>query len=234
MGKIDGGDTVSVIMTVHNGEKYLEQSIDSILSQTRKVDEIIIVNDGSTDGTSEILAQFNDKILVLNQEKSGIAIGWNKGVQAAIGKYISFLDSDDYWPVNKIERQLEILSSKSEITISFGYVKQFYSPELTDEMRALKKCPENPEPGFSSGTMLINRDTFMSVGLFNPKWKKGIFSDWFLRATDLELSTHMDKNVFLYRRIHTKNHGILKRDKYNDYVHMLKESLDRRRSKNKL
>ena len=230
MRKIDDGETVSVIMTVHNGEKYLHESINSILSQTRKVDEIIIVNDGSTDGTSDVLAQFNDKILVLNQEKSGIARGWNRGVQSATGFYISFLDSDDYWPTNKIERQLGIMSSNSEISISFGYVKQFYSPELSAEERIVKRCPEKPEPGFSSGTMLIRKKDFMSVGLFNPKWSKGIFSDWFLRAKDLDLSMHMDKTTFLYRRIHLNNHGILKREKYNDYVRMLKESLDRRRS----
>lgn len=230
---MDTGDAVSVIMTVHNGEKYLEESVNSILSQTRKVDEIIIVNDGSTDGTSEILAQFDNKILVLNQMKSGIAIGWNRGVQEANGTYISFLDSDDYWPSNKIDRQIKTLRSKTEITISFGHVKQFYSPELLEEERALKRCPEKPEPGFSSGTMLIRKQDFMSVGLFNPKWTKGIFSDWFLRAKDLDQTMHMDESIFLYRRIHLENHGILKREKYNDYVRMLKESLDRRRSENK-
>ena len=230
MKKYDLNNRVSVIMTVHNGAKYTEESINSILSQTHKVDEVIIVNDGSTDGTSDILAQFNDKILVLNQEKSGIARGWNRGVQSATGFYISFLDSDDYWPADKIDRQMKTLRSKTEKTISFGHVKQFYSPELSAEERTLKRCPEKPEPGFSSGTMLIRKKDFMNVGLFNPKWSKGIFSDWFLRAKDLGMPMHMDESVFLYRRIHLDNHGILKREKYNDYVRMLKESLDRRRS----
>lgn len=229
---MNSGNTVSVIMTVQNGERYLEESINSILSQTHKAYEIIIVNDGSTDGTSKILEQFRDEILILNQEKSGIAAGWNSGIQKSTGKYISFLDSDDYWPTNKIERQLEIVSSNSEITMSFGYVKQFYSPELSEEERALKRCPEKPAPGFSSGTMLISKQDFMSVGMFNPKWSKGIFSDWFLRAKDLGMTMHMNKTTFLYRRIHLNNHGILKREKYNDYVRMLKESLDRRRSEN--
>jgi len=230
MKKNDLNNRVSVIMTVHNGAKYIEESINSILSQTHKVDEVIIVNDGSTDGTSDILAQFENDILVLHQNKSGIAVSWNKGVKQSTGNFISFLDADDYWPSFKIERQMKTLLLKTSSTVSFGYVKQFYSPELSKEERALKRCPDKPEPGFSSGTMLIRKKDFMNVGLFNPKWSKGIFSDWFLRAKDLGMPMHMDESVFLYRRIHLDNHGILKREKYNDYVRMLKESLDRRRS----
>jgi glycosyltransferase involved in cell wall biosynthesis len=232
MNKQDGNNRVSVIMTVHNGAKYIEESINSILSQTYKVDEIIVINDGSTDTTASVLEKFEDEILVLHQNKSGIAAGWNKGVMQSTGNFISFLDSDDYWPSYKIERQMNTLSQKPASKVSFGYVKQFYSPELSKEERALKRCPDKPEPGFSSGCMLIDKQDFMNIGLFNPKWKKGIFSDWFMRAKDLGLPMHMDESIFLYRRIHLENHGILKREKYNDYVRMLRESLDRRRSEN--
>lgn len=233
MNKNDINNRVSVIMTVHNGAKYIEESINSILSQTRKVDEIIVINDGSTDATANILATFENKLLVIHQNKSGIAVSWNKGVKQSTGNFISFLDADDYWPAYKIERQMKTLRLKPASMVSFGYVKQFYSPELSKEERALKRCPDKPEPGYSSGCMLINKQDFMNVGLFNTKWEKGIFSDWFLRAKDLGMSMHMDELVFLYRRIHLENHGILKREKYNDYVRMLKESLDRRRSENK-
>lgn len=230
MKEKDINNRVSVIMTVHNGEKYIEESINSILSQTLKVYEIIVINDGSTDATTNILAKFKNEVLVLHQSKSGIAVSWNKGVGESTGNFISFLDADDYWPAYKIERQMKTLQISSASTISFGYVKQFYSPELSKEERALKRCPDRPEPGFSSGCMLINKEDFMNVGLFKPKWEKGIFSDWFLRAKDMGMPMHMDESIFLYRRIHLDNHGILKREKYNDYVRMLKESLGRRRS----
>lgn len=79
--------------------------------------------------------------------------------------------------------------------------------------------------------MMIRKDRFLDVGYFNPEWRKGIFSDWYLRATEAGLSIHMDTSVMLHRRIHDSNHGVTQRDKYVDYVRMLKASLDRKRNK---
>jgi glycosyltransferase involved in cell wall biosynthesis len=221
---------VSVIISVFNGEKYLAETIESVLNQHYPHIEIIIVNDGSTDGSGEVAQRFVPPVRYHCQSNSGIAAAWNKGIEIACGNFISFLDADDYWSNNKIQSQIDIISEDPTIDIVFGHVKQFHSPDLSDEEKWKIRCPDEHMPGVSAGTMLIKRETFYRVGLFNTKWRKGIFNDWYLRATETGLSTHMLPDVLMMRRLHRANHGTVNRDKSVDYVRALKASLDRRRS----
>ena len=119
----------------------------------------------------------------------------------------------------------------STLDIVFGHVKQFYSPELNAEEKQKICCPDELMPGVSAGTMLVKRNSFFRVGLFNTKWRKGVFNDWYLRANELGLKTLMLHDLLMFRRLHRSNHGIINRDKSVDYVRMLKASLDRRRTK---
>ena len=215
---------VSVIITVYNGERYIRETIQSILDQKYSNLEIILIDDGSTDNTADIIDQLPAKINYEFQENKGIAEGWNKGIHKSTGTYISFLDADDLWSKSKTHKQVRLLETKPDMDIMFGHAKEFYSEDVHRVSADLK-----PIPGYSAGTMMIKKERFLNVGLFNTKWIKGIFADWYLRATEAGLTVYMDEEIFLYRRIHDKNHGILKRDKYVDYLKMLKESLDRKR-----
>lgn len=100
---------VSVIIPVYNVEKYLEECLDSVCNQTLEDLEIICINDGSTDGSPEILNQYeDDRILVINQENKGSAAARNRGLDIACGKYIAFLDADDIYIDNEaLERMLD-------------------------------------------------------------------------------------------------------------------------------
>lgn len=215
---------VSVIITVFNGEKYISETLQSIIDQKYSNLEIIVVDDGSTDNTASKIKQFPADISYHYQANSGIATGWNKGVLKAKGKYISFIDADDVWMKDKLISQVQFLENHPDVDIVFGYAQEFYESEKHQKKK-------DPIPGISAGTMMIRKDRFLDVGYFNPEWRKGIFSDWYLRAMELELSIHMEKSVVLQRRIHDSNHGIVQRDKYVDYVRMLKKSLDRKRNK---
>lgn len=92
--------TISVIVPVYNVEKYLAKCLDSLVNQTHKEFEIILVNDGSTDSSQSIIesyqAQYPQRIILINQENAGQSAARNRGIQEAKGKYIYFLDSDDY------------------------------------------------------------------------------------------------------------------------------------------
>lgn len=220
---------VSVIMPVHNGEKYIREALESIFNQTYTNIEVTVIDDGSTDRTKEIIEMTGKNIRYFFHEKSGIAISMNKGVSESKGEFISFLDSDDIWDKNKTEMQISFMLQNPEIVACFGHVKQFFSPELTAEETKTLYCPPDPVAGFSSGTMLIRKEDFLQVGSFDTQWQKGIFSDWFLRAKEMEIPMHLMDDVLLNRRIHLHNHGITRRDSYSDYVKMLKASLDRRR-----
>jgi glycosyltransferase involved in cell wall biosynthesis len=220
---------VSVIMPVHNGEKYIREALESIFNQTYPNIEVIVIDDGSTDRTKEAIELTGKNVRYFFHEKSGIAISMNRGVSESKGEFISFLDSDDIWEKNKTEMQISFMQQNPEIFACFGHVKQFFSPELTAEETKHLYCPPDPMPGFSSGTMLIRQEDFLQVGFFDTQWQKGIFSDWFLRANEMETPMHLMDDILLYRRIHLHNHGITRRDSYSDYVKMLKASLDRRR-----
>ncbi len=222
--------SISTIMTVHNGEKYIREAIRSILDQNYTNLDVWVVDDGSTDRTKEIADGFGEPVNYIYQENSGIAAGWNNGITSSGGEYLAFLDADDTWEPEKINRQISVLQDNRQIKAAFGYMREFYSPDINEDARRKYKCNKEAIPGYSAGTILISRKDFMETGLFNTKWKKGIFSDWFLRAKEMDMKMYMDQQVMLNRRIHGSNHGIKKRDSYVDYVRMLKASLDRRRS----
>ncbi len=220
---------VSVIISVYNGEMHLAETIENVINQNYPNIEIIIVDDGSTDASGEVTQQFIPPVHYHYQPNRGIAVAWNQGVKLTKGDFIAFNDADDLWTKNKIQNQMDVFSEDSTLDIVFGHVKQFHSPELSDEEKQKIWCSDELMPGVSAGTMLIRRDSFFRTGLFNSKWRRGIFVDWYLRATELGLRTHMLPDLLMWRRLHRANHGIVNRDKSVDYVRMLKASLDRRR-----
>lgn len=222
---IHSSPKVSVIITVYNGEKYIEETLQSIVEQAYPNLEIVVVNDGSTDNTANILKEFPAEINYHYQKKSGIATGWNRGVKEASGRFISFIDADDTWTKGKLNSQVEFLNENPDVDIAFGYAQEF---SISDNLEIKRN---NPIAGVGAGTMMIQKKRFLDIGFFNPEWRKGIFCDWYLRATEAGLKIHMDSTVMLNRRIHDSNHGVVQRDKYVDYVRMLKASLERKRNK---
>lgn len=97
---------VSVIIPTYNYARFLREAIDSALAQTRPALEVIVVDDGSTDGTRELLAEYGERIRVLSQQNQGVAAARNAGIGAANGDYLAFLDSDDAWYPRKLEQQM--------------------------------------------------------------------------------------------------------------------------------
>lgn len=101
---------VSIVIPVYNGEKYVKEAIDSALNQTYKNIEIIVVNDGSTDKSEEIILSYGEKLRYFKKENGGVATALNLAIKEAKGEYISWLSHDDVYFPNKIERQIEELS----------------------------------------------------------------------------------------------------------------------------
>lgn len=220
---------ISVIVTVYNGEKYIAEALKSIFNQDYPNLEVIVIDDGSTDATKERVQQFSDRMSYFYQKNAGIAAAKNLGIEKSHGDFFAFLDCDDLWVPEKTTLQLRQLTENQAYDMVFGHVSQFYSPEMSEDFKNRYHCPAGNAPGVTSCAMLISRKNFYRVGLFDTKWRKGIFNDWFLRATDIGLTWKVFPEVVQKRRIHEKNHGIVNRDKSVDYVRMLKASLDRKR-----
>jgi glycosyltransferase involved in cell wall biosynthesis len=109
---------LSVLMSVYNGEKYLQDAVDSILKQTFNDFEFIIINDGSTDRTREIIEGYNDdRIVLINQENTGLTKSLNKGLSLARGEYIARMDADDLSKPERLEKQLMFLRDNPEVVL---------------------------------------------------------------------------------------------------------------------
>jgi len=221
-------DLVSVIIPVHNGKQYLAEAIESVLGQAYHPIEVIVIDDGSTDGTGQVVKQF-DSVRYHFQSNRGAGDARNRGVNLSQGNFLAFLDADDLWTKDKLTRQMGAFQGDAELDMVFGYVKQFYSRELGDDIKRRLKIPVETLPGLHVGTMLIKRGAFLRVGSFVTNWEIGEFIDWYARAREKDLKTLMLPDVVMRRRIHKTNQGITRAPDRKAYVHVLKAALDRRR-----
>src|SRR5688572_976564 len=110
---------VSVIMPVHNRAAWVARAMTSALEQTYSPLEVIVVDDGSTDGTRRELDRFGDRLTVVSQPQAGAYAARNRGLRAARGEFIAFLDSDDRWLPHRLARQMPLMD-RSEVALVFG------------------------------------------------------------------------------------------------------------------
>ncbi|MEI6127521.1 MAG: glycosyltransferase family 2 protein, partial [Pseudomonadota bacterium] len=105
---------VSIVIPTYNREKIITKALDSVFGQTCQDFEVVILDDGSTDCTRDVVAKYGEKVKYFYQKNKGIAGGRNGGMKKTIGKHIAFLDSDDFWKPEKLERQLSLFSEHPE------------------------------------------------------------------------------------------------------------------------
>ncbi|MEN9326568.1 MAG: hypothetical protein RI943_989 [Bacteroidota bacterium] len=220
---------VSVIIPFYNGAKFLKDSILSVINQ--KIDnlEIILVDDGSTDSSLEVINEINDsRIRIIQQANSGAAEARNNGVRNAYGKFIAFLDADDVWVEDKLSSQFFAFANNTDVNMVFGQVKEFYDISIQSSQRNL--VPEKTFVGYSPIALLISKSDFLKVGEFQSKWKVAEFIDWYDRAKQLGYKEVVLPTIVAKRRIHEGNLDRLDRPDSKQYVAVLKEALDRRRN----
>ncbi len=198
-------ERISAIVSVFNGERYLQEALESVLSQTRPADEIIVVDDGSTDGSADIARAF-DRVIVLSQANAGQAAALAAGVARASGTLFAFQDADDLWALDKLERQLAVLADPS-VEAVFGMSEQFVSPELEPELHTRFAPPEKILAGEISQAMLVRRSAFERVGGYDPTLRGAGFTDWLARAKRAGLRSVTLPEIVLRRRLHLTNYG---------------------------
>ena len=221
--------TVSVIMPAFNAENYISEAIQSVLYQTCSATELIVIDDGSTDKTREIIQKF-EGIRYVHQHNAGVAAALNQGILLATSNHIAFISADDVWQPDKLKLQKEQLIKNPDALI-FGHMMNFISDDLTHDEALKIACPTDPMPAYSAGTLLTRLETFNKVGLFNQDFKVGEFVDWYGRAKDLEIEVVMLDAVVSRRRLHKTNHSKNSLKDLKSYAPVLKAILDRRRAK---
>jgi len=211
---------VTVVIPAYNAERHIVEALEGVLAQTYRPVEIVVVDDGSTDATAETVRRFGPRVRFTTQINAGAGAARNRGVAMATGRYIAFLDADDSWPPEKLARQVEILEKNPGCDLVFGQVQQF-----VDGGEDLG----GPEPGILPGTLLARSEAFQRVGPLAEDLKLGEFIDWYARAREAGLSSQIESDVWLRRRIHEDNLGVRERASRGDYLRVLKAAMDRRR-----
>lgn len=220
---------VSVMIGVYNAEPYLAEAIDSVFAQAYRPLELIVVDDGSDDGSGDVARGYGNALTYIRQERQGNGAARNSAVGAARGDFFAFLDADDRFTPDKLELQMAALEADPELDVVFGHVAEFISPELDDDVKARLRRPTPKAPWAAPNLMLIRRASFLRAGLFSTELRVGVTVDWYARAMEQGLQKVVLPDIVLERRIHSANNGIRERDSRSQYVQVLKASMDRRR-----
>ncbi len=221
---------ISAIIPVFNCERYLAEAIDSVLSQSYAAGEVIVIDDGSTDNSAAAAKRFGPAVKYFYQENAGLGAARNRGVSAASGEYLAFLDSDDLWEKEKLLLQISAFEKDPELDCVFGRVRQFHCPTLNEAEKRRWAYSAEFLDGYIAGTMMIKKGSFLKYGAFSDALILGEFLDWYFRAKDGGLQERMIPEVVMNRRLHGKNMVIRERDSRSDYLKVIKAALDRRRS----
>jgi glycosyltransferase involved in cell wall biosynthesis len=183
---------ISVIIPAFNVAPFIRQAVASALAQTRNDIEVIVVDDGSTDGTGEVLRQFSDpRLRVIRQENRGSAAARNTGLQVASGELVAFLDGDDFWAPENLAHQSAFLENHAEVDMTFGRSRVVdengtdmgYSQFQSSGVIPFSRLLQANEAGNGSCT-LLRRKSIDQAGAFDSSLEECIDLDLFLRVAN--------------------------------------------------
>jgi len=192
---------VSCIVPVFNGERYLAEALDSVLAQTYRPLEIIVSDDGSTDGTRDVAAAHGGRLVYLYGSNGGPATARNRGLRAARGTFAAFLDADDLWGPEKVEVQMARFEARPALSLCCTYVQNSADPTAARAGSAdlavsqvIRSC--------TIISLLARRDVFDTVGGFDPGLAVGEDTEWFLRAAQSGAVREVVPRILAYHRWH--------------------------------
>ncbi len=204
---------VSAIITAYNSEDFVAEAISSVLEQTCPVDEIVVVDDGSTDHTRDIVEQFSQSgVRYIYQENQGPGAARNSGIQETSGELLAFLDADDVWLKDKIKMQLEFLSEHPEVALVSGFAwwwnmiedDRFISGEVSKSIESLRRDIMVHNKIGNPSRVMLRRSVFSKVGVFDKNIRWGQDWDLWIRIITRYNAAILPTPVIVYRW-HAKN-----------------------------
>ena len=219
---------VSVIIPAYNCERFIPEAVASVRKQEYEPMEIIIIDDGSTDGTSLCVKGLGKDIRYVRQGNRGPASARNRGIGMAGGDVIAFLDADDYWPADKFKIQMAYMDRNPDVDVVLGRI--CLTGLLTrDDRRMRFEGADNTMININLGSGVFRKSVFERVGLFDESLRHHEDHDWFLRAREKDVSIVILKDITLYYR--RSQNSLSRRSNKNEpgMIRILKKSLDRRR-----
>jgi len=200
---------VSVIIPTFNSAEYIEEALESVFEQTFQDFEIIVVDDGSTDETGEVLKKYGDRIRYIYQENNGPAGARNRGIRVARGEYIAFLDADDLWVSTKLEKQVDLFRQRKDLGMvttgacSFDEKGVFgYSADKRETLMA-GDIARNIflRSNIGTPTVMVRKEVFDSIGYFEENIRQSEDDNMWIR-----IASHYDVELIDEALIKVRNH----------------------------
>lgn len=221
---------ISVILPLHNGGQFIQQAVDSVLAQTHSPAEVLVVDDGSTDnGAREV--PVHPSVRVIHQSNAGVASARNRGIRESCGNILAFLDQDDEWAKDKLEKQLRFLDDHTELGYVLAHQLIRLAPGISKPRWLKAEQVDQPSVGYLPGTLMVRRETMQQVGFFNETYRSGSDSEWFFRAKDMKIPMEIMPDILLYRTIHGKNQSYDTATANRELLRMIRQSLKSRQDR---
>lgn len=211
-----GRDLVSVVIPAYNAARFIADAIDSVLAQTYRRVECVVVDDGSTDATADVVRRFGDAVRLVSTPNRGVSSARNTGAEAATGRYLAFLDADDLWLPRKVELQVEAIERDPEVgmvytglhlaDVDLNYVGRVRPP---DPNAALRNTLLLERPVMSM-TYLLRAEVFEKIGGFDDRLSTSADCDFSCRAACFFRVAAVYEPLLVYRYHHEAMHANLK------------------------
>jgi len=199
---------ISVVIAAYNASTTIERAVRSVLAQTRPAEEIIVVDDGSTDGTADIARRFGSEVRLIVQPNGGTSIARNRGIEVATGEWIAFLDADDEWLPEKLKLQDELFRAHPDL--GWGYGNFIHTNRKGTPLNAVH--PNHSSDAFEdylhaycrgfyawTGTLVVHKNVFDKVGLFEAGMKRAQDNDlWFRIAYQFPRVGYVGQPLAIY------------------------------------
>jgi glycosyltransferase involved in cell wall biosynthesis len=213
--------SITVIIPTYNRSGLLVEALNSVVNQTQRADEIIVVDDGSTDNTREVVAAFGNGVIYIKQQNAGPSAARNNGMRKAKGDFVALLDSDDLWVPNRLFLQSQAVRRDPELSFLFGLEAKFsgssdsaevlLDESLLNELRSYKQAIPDPlallfrDNVIPTSSVFFRRSCLATVGFLDESLNQAEDYDWWLRFAEAGFQFGFIDAVLCRRRIHGGN-----------------------------
>lgn len=193
--------TITAVITSYNSSATLSEAIESVISQTYQPTEILVVDDGSTDNSAEVAASYGERVKVISQSNSGPSSARNTGIAQSKGEWIAFLDGDDVWNNEKLQRQIQIASEHPELDlIATSWSRSLpYSPYKSGKITRVNYSSLLLLNRFQTSTVLVKKSSIERIGGFETKLDT--VEDWacWLKLSRSHQICILEETLVMYR-----------------------------------
>jgi glycosyltransferase involved in cell wall biosynthesis len=219
---------VTVIVAVHNGERYLRSALESLYEQDYEPFEVVFVDDGSMDGSAAIAREFPGMRYVY-QDNQGLAAARNTGLSLAAGEFLAYLDDDDLIPPHKLSRQAEYLAADPTVGCVLGRQEILLEPGVDPPEWLTRDTIFGDLDGIPFVSAMIRTQLLRDVGGFDPSYRFAEDRDLFVRLREHGVRIDVIPEVLLFRRFHGENMNFRLRPQKHPLLRSLKAKIDRER-----